>query len=172
MIVKLRPIIIIAALVVIGLVGIVCWQLVDWKVAADTREPSAQPSQITAAQQSDEESGGSFFPHFRLQREKIRSQQLELLQQIINNPNTDDTSKQSALNRLLTITNAMEMELKAEGLLKAQGFKEGVVIMQDSAASVIISGPELNETEEEQVKNRVAGVLKVKSQQISLINRD
>ncbi len=114
----------------------------------------------------------SFFPYFRLQREKVRSQQLELLQEIINNPNTDDTSKQSALNRLLTITSAMEMELKAEGLLKAQGFTEGVVIVQDSAASVIFSGPELDETEEEQVKGQVAGVLKMKSQQVSLIRKD
>lgn len=97
---------------------------------------------------------------------------MELLQEIINNPNTDDTTKQSALNRLLTITNAMEMEVKAEGLLKAQGFKEGVVIVQDSTASVIISGPELNESEEEQVKSQVAGILKMDSQQINLIKQD
>lgn len=172
MIVKLRPLIIIGVLVVIASVAIVCWQLVEWRVAADTWEPTAEPSSITVAQKSSEGIEGSFFPQFRLQREKVRSQQLELLQQIINNPNTDDTSKQSALNRLLTITNAMEIELKAEGLLKAQGFKEGVVIVQDSAASVIISGPVLDETEEEQVKSQVAGVLKMKSQQISLINQD
>lgn len=171
MIVQLRSKIIIAAIVVMALVGIGCWRLADWKTAAETPEPPDIP-QITAAQHSNPESEGSFFPYFRLQREKVRSQQLELLQEIINNPNTDDTSKQSALNRLLTITSAMEMELKAEGLLKAQGFDEGVVIVQESAASVIISGPELNETEEEQVKNQVAGVLKMKSQQISLINQD
>ena len=76
------------------------------------------------------------------------------------------------MNRLLTITNAMEMELKAEGLLKARGFKEGVVIIQDSVASVIVSGPALDEAEEEQIKSQVAGVLKMDSRQVSLINRE
>lgn len=172
MVVKLRPIIIGAVILAVALVGFGCWQLVDGKTAARIPEPPADLSPITATKQSSPESESSFFPYFRLQREKVRSQQLELLQEIINNPNTDDTSKQSALNRLLAITMAMEMELKAEGLLKAQGFKEGIVIVQDSAASVIISGPELKETEEEQVKSQVAGVLKMKSQQISLINQD
>jgi stage III sporulation protein AH len=172
MIVKLKPILIIAAVFVVTLVGIGCWQLVDWKMAANTPEPPAEPPQISVTQRQTETTEKSFFPAFRLQREKVRSQQLELLQEIINNPNTDDTSKQSALTRLLTITNAMELELKAEGLLQAQGFKEGVVIVKDAAASVIISGPELDETEEELVRSQVAGVLKMKSQQISLIRKD
>ncbi|MGE5544349.1 MAG: SpoIIIAH-like family protein [Bacillota bacterium] len=172
MIVQLRSKSIIAAIAVVALVGIACWQLVNWRTAANTSEPPTVPPQITVDRQSTPEPEGSFFPYFRLQREKVRSQQLELLQEIINNPNTDDTTKQSALNRLLTITNAMEMEVKAEGLLKAQGFKEGVVIVQDSTASVIISGPELNESEEEQVKSQVAGILKMDSQQINLIKQD
>lgn len=172
MIIKMRPAIIIAILAVTAAVGISCWRLADWQAGAATWDPPPEVPQITLAPSSEAAEPGSFFPYFRLQREKMRGQQLELLQQIINNPNTDDTSRQSALNRLLTVTNAMEMELKAEGLLKAQGFQDGVIILQDSAASIIISGPQLNEAEEEQVKNRVAGVLKIKTQQISLINRD
>ncbi|MGI6514202.1 MAG: SpoIIIAH-like family protein [Syntrophomonadaceae bacterium] len=172
MIFQLRHKVLIAALVAVALVGIGCWQLAEWRTESIKTEPPAELPSVTAAGQLPEESEGSFYPHFRLQREKVRSQQLELLQEIINNPNTDDTSKQSAMNRLLTITNAMEMELKAEGLLKARGFKEGVVIIQDSVASVIVSGPALDEAEEEQIKSQVAGVLKMDSRQVSLINRE
>lgn len=168
MIIKLRTVLIVVAVAAVALVGIGCWRLVDWKPVADNSESP----KITVAQQSSGETERSFFPYFRLQREKIRSQQLELLEKIINNPNTDDKTKQSALTRLLAITNAMDMELKAEGLLKAQGFKEGVVILQDAAASVIISGAELGEKEEAQIKSQIAGVLKMSSQQISLINRE
>jgi len=172
MILQLRSRVIIAVLAAVALIGIGCWQLARWSMALNKTEPSANLPPVTVSSQSPKESEGSFYPYFRLQREKVRSQQLELLQEIINNPNTDDASKQSAMNRLLTITNAMEMELKAEGLLKARGFEEGVVIIQDSAASVIVSGPPLDEAEEEQIKSQVAGVLKMDSGQVSLINRE
>ncbi|NLW43841.1 MAG: SpoIIIAH-like family protein [Syntrophomonadaceae bacterium] len=172
MIFQLRLRVIIAALAAVVLVGIGCWRLADWRMASSQTEPSSDLPQVTIADRLPQESEGSFYPQFRLQREKVRSRQLELLQEIINNPNTDDSSKQSAMNRLLSITQAMEMELKAEGLLKARGFKEGVVIIQDSAASVIVSGPPLDEAEEEQIRSQVAGILKMDSHQINLINRE
>ncbi len=174
MIVKLRslPILIVVIVVMAVIAGIGIWQLLDPSPVKDSSESSVKSSTVTVAKQSLVESEKSFFPYFRLQREKVRSQQLELLKEIINNPNTDDKSKQAALTRLLTITNAMEMELKIEGLLKAQGFKEGIVILQDTTASVIISGPQMNETKETEIKNQVAQVLKMKSQEVSLINRE
>jgi len=171
MIVKLRPWLIASVVAVVALVGVGAFHLAEWSPAGSSPKDVPDTPRITVSS-TVPNSEKSFFPYFRLQREKVRSQQLELLKEIVNNPNTDDKSKQAALSRLLTLTNAMEMELKAEGLLKAQGFKEGVVILQEAGASVIISGPKLAEAREAQIKNQVAGVLKLSSDQVILIQKD
>ncbi|NLV16469.1 MAG: SpoIIIAH-like family protein [Syntrophomonadaceae bacterium] len=168
MIIKLRPIMIGAAIVCALGAGI--WQMGSWSTQVAERELETEPSVIPAAgtSWSQEE---SFFPYYRLQREKVRSQQLEILKEIINNPNTDEKSKQSAFTKLLAITNVMEMELKVEGLLKARGFQEGVVIIQEEGASVVISAQAFDEEKEARLKEGVAGVLKINSTQIDITNR-
>jgi stage III sporulation protein AH len=125
-----------------------------------------------ASQKKTTNSAVSFFPGYRLQRERVRSQQLELLRDIINNSNTDDKTKEAAMGRLLSITSQMERELKAEGLLKAQGFREGVVIIQDDSATVVVSSPAMNEQKTEKTKSEMAGVLKTGTDQINVITRN
>ena len=168
MIIKLRPILI--GIAIVGTIGAGIWQLGNFSTQVVEQELAIESPTIPvgSASLSQEE---SFFPYYRLQREKVRSQQLEILQEIINNPNTDEKSKQSAFARLLAITNTMEIELKVEGLLKARGFQEGVVIIQEEGASVVVSTQVFDAEEDAQLKDILAGVLKINSSQIDITNR-
>ncbi|MGE5416876.1 MAG: SpoIIIAH-like family protein [Acidobacteriota bacterium] len=110
-----------------------------------------------------------FFPQYRLQRDRVRGEQLDILKEIVNNPNTDEKSKQSALNRLLTITGGMEKEMKAEGLLKAEGFLEGVVILDNGQANVVVYCNKLEPDRKDELIKQISGILGLEHDKVNLI---
>ncbi|MGE5405347.1 MAG: SpoIIIAH-like family protein [Candidatus Saccharibacteria bacterium] len=110
-----------------------------------------------------------FFPQYRLQRDRVRGEQLDILKEIVNNPNTDEKSKQSALNRLLAITGGMEKEMKAEGLLKAEGFVEGVVILDNGQANIIVYSNTLEQDRKSELIKQISGILGLEQDKVNLI---
>jgi stage III sporulation protein AH len=92
----------------------------------------------------DSEGQGQFFVEFRLERERVRSRELDTLQQLINNPNVSKEAKTEAENKLLALQEKMEMELLVENAIKAQGFKNAILILQEDGALVIVDAPELS----------------------------
>lgn len=82
-----------------------------------------------------------FFIEYRLERDRIRSQQIDLLREIVNNPNSPETTRQEAQRRLLTISQALDTEMKIENLIKAENFKDVAVFIQDKSATVIVQTP-------------------------------
>lgn len=92
----------------------------------------------------DSEGQGQFFVEFRLERGRVRSRELDTLQQLINNPNVSKEAKTEAENKLLALQEKMEMELLVENAIKAQGFKNAILILQEDGALVIVDAPELS----------------------------
>lgn len=90
------------------------------------------------------EGQGQFFVEFRLERERVRSRELDTLQQLINNPNVSSEAKTEAEKKLLALQEKMETELLVENAIKAQGFKNAILILQEDGALVIVDAPELS----------------------------
>lgn len=90
---------------------------------------------------------GEFFVEFRLERERVRSRELDVLQQMINNPNVSSEAKSEAEKKLLALQERMETELLVESAVKAQGFKNAILILQEDGAMVIVDAPELDSQE-------------------------
>lgn len=88
--------------------------------------------------------GSEFFVEFRLERERVRSRELDVLQQMINNPNITAETKSEAEKKLLSLQGVMEMELLVENAVKSQGFKNAILIMQEEGALIIVDAEELN----------------------------
>jgi len=84
-----------------------------------------------------------YFIEYRLERERVRSKELDILMQMINNPNVTPSSKTEAEAKLLELQGIMELELQVEGAVKAQGFANAVLIMQQGGALVIVDAEEL-----------------------------
>lgn len=110
-----------------------------------------------------------YFPQYRLERDEVRGEQLEILKEIINNPNTDDNSRQAAVERLLTVTGAEEREMKAENLIKARGYQDGVVILENGTANVVIYGKSGGEEQEGDLARQLASILGVDRDKIFFI---
>jgi len=90
---------------------------------------------------------GQFFVEYRLERERVRSREFDVLQQMINNPNVTTESKTEAEKKLLQLQEIMETELLVENAVKAQGYDNAILIMQQDGALVIVDSPELSSQE-------------------------
>ncbi len=67
-----------------------------------------------------------------------RNKAMELLNEIINNPSTDETTKTSALTQLSQMADNMEKEGVCEGILNSKGMGEMVVYIADGVATVTV----------------------------------
>ncbi|MBM7622756.1 SpoIIIAH-like family protein [Sporohalobacter salinus] len=81
----------------------------------------------------------NFFVEYRLERDKIRSEQVNLLREMINNPNSNKELKNKAQNRLLEITNNLEKEMEVESLIRARDYKDAISFIHQNSVDVIIA---------------------------------
>ncbi|MGI5824497.1 MAG: SpoIIIAH-like family protein [Bacillota bacterium] len=79
-----------------------------------------------------------YFINYEMEREKVRSEQLELLNEMVEGENTLPEVKQEAENKILSITEGMENELLLESLLVAKYGGEAVVFVQEDKVNVIL----------------------------------
>lgn len=88
-----------------------------------------------------------FFVDFRLDRERTRGQQLEQLRELINNSKVDEASRQTAAQGWLALTQQIGKELEMEGLIKAKGWNDCVVLVQEASCTVVVRAPKLTQSE-------------------------
>ncbi|MFZ5647826.1 MAG: SpoIIIAH-like family protein [Bacillota bacterium] len=97
-----------------------------------------------------------FFVEYRLQRDKARSQQVEILKDIIGSPaSTADTSK-AAQEQLLNISRNVSKEARVENLLKARGYREAVVCVDQKGVTVVLESRSLTPAEENKIVDMVS----------------
>lgn len=132
--------------------------------AQPTPEPSEQP------QQAQTPAEDSFYGEYRLQREQVRSEELELLQSIIDDQHTSQEMKDIATSRKIAIAEAMEYELMTENVLYAKDFGQTVVMLGKDTATVILSG-QLDDIAAAQVAEAVTGVTGVSFENVVIIPR-
>ena len=97
----------------------------------------------------------------RLSREQVRSQNREVLMEIINNSASDEAAVSEAMASLTAMNDAAEKEQAAETLLEAKGFGNSVVSMNDGSVAVVICMESIDDTQRAQIEDivkRKAGV--------------
>lgn len=120
-------------------------QNVEWKPAPRPDSQSAgattgltpgQAVQPAIAQKED------FFIEYRLDRERTRGRQIELLREIINSSAASEQARQKAQEELLAITDKLAREMELEHLLRARGYRDATVCIEGKGVTVIVQpGP-------------------------------
>lgn len=113
--------------------------------------------------------GTAFFVEYRLERDRRRSQQIDMLKQIIDNPNAPTDSKQEAQKRLVELTKQMDLELQLEKLIVAKGYKEAAVFIQPQAVNVVVMAEKLTEEDANKIGDLVSRSTGRPREQISII---
>jgi len=97
----------------------------------DAAEPAAAPVVAVTPVRVDP------LAEFRLERERLRSRQMDLLQAIVADAAASEERRRDAQQRLLALWEAEAREAQIENLLRAQGF-EAVAVVSESGAYVVV----------------------------------
>ena len=97
----------------------------------------------------------NYFAEEKLLREQSRAAQIEQLSQYVANENLDQDSKSKAAANLLQIQERIEKESSAEALLRAKGFQEVYVRIDDDTVDVVVNKAELSDTDIAQIEEIV-----------------
>lgn len=112
-----------------------------------------------------------FFIEFRLEREKVRSQHIDILATMLDNKDMALEIKTSAQKSLQSLLNISEMEMQIETLLLAKGFEDAVICWQDHAVHVIIREEGLTAVRAVQIRDLVARSLFVDLEDVVVIEK-
>ncbi|WP_049764996.1 SpoIIIAH-like family protein [Syntrophothermus lipocalidus] len=160
-------------------VGLLLVAICSWVILAGRSVPErvkeAAPVTSSTSTKKPETVGQDrgFFSEYRLERERTRDQQVELLREMLNNANLDPKSREKAAARLVEISMTIDREMKAEALVKARGYEDCVVIVQPSLTTVIVSykGAAIPLDEENELKEQVASVIQCRPNHVCVITR-
>jgi len=135
------------ALISIGYVGIGKDMLTETTTASiienEPPMPTVENVNVVDKQEQADKKSAEFFIEYRLERERTRGQQVEWLREIINNENADAETRKKAQEQLYTISQNIGKEMEIENLIRAKGFQDAVVLLQDKVVTVVVRSKEL-----------------------------
>lgn len=112
----------------------------------------------------------TYYQNYQLEREQVRSKELALLDEVVNNANSSAEAKDEASKRKISITENMEQELIIENLLEAKNFKNSAAFIQEGKVTIVLDG-ELDDNEATQVADIVDGVTGVGFENVVIVKR-
>lgn len=114
----------------------------------------------------------SFFSEYILDREKRRSLEVDIWQNIINNKNTGDKYKELAQKEIVKIVSLIEKEMMMERLIVSRGFNNALVFLADESITVIVETDELTQAQVAQIQDIVVRKTKLDPNNIRIMKKD
>ena len=97
----------------------------------------------------------SYFVQAKLDREQSRAKQKDMLNEMLNNEKATYEQKNEATTAMLQIQKRIEKENAAEDMLKAKGFSEVYVRIDDDTVDVVVDKEKLTDTEIAQIEDTI-----------------
>lgn len=119
-----------------------------------------------------ETAGASFFSEYRLERDKNRSKEVEMWQDIINSEKAEENFKSMAQQELVKIVAQTEKEMIIENLIIARGFNDALVFLTDDSATVIVEAKELTPSNVAQIQDIIVRKTKLDSKNIKIMKKN
>jgi stage III sporulation protein AH len=159
------------------LAGLLYWlvavekQISSWDIVPDENPkiPSVFSDFTPILDDWQLEEADAFYVEYRLQRDRVRSQEMETLIDLINNPNVTADGKARAEDQLLRLVDMMEKELLVENLVKAQGFRDAIFFLRGNKAHLVIKAKNLNQAQFAQLSEMVSIVAGIGMEDVVII---
>lgn len=97
----------------------------------------------------------SYFVQAKLEREQARSKEKEILDEMINNTNLDESKRGECADEKMEIQKRIEKETAAESMIESKGFNEVYVRIDDETVDVVVNKETLSEAEIAQIEDIV-----------------
>lgn len=131
---------------------------------------SESKSENKAPEKMDSCQEGDFFAEYRLQRERSRSREMQVLRELASDEEQGQAFREAASLKIMHIMEEMEKEMKAENLVKSRGIEECVVISEPGMSTVVVKGSAAA-IDEDEIKGLICRVLEVSDKNICMVFR-
>ncbi len=163
MIIKRKPFVVISLVILLFVVGILNYNLVhkDPKMAEGNAIDNEGPINAELVDGKTEEEimadskrlSKEFFIEYRLERDKNRSQNISLLENIVSNKDTDNETRSEAQKEMINLVKLSEKEMVIENLIRAKGFNDVIVFIHDGYVNAIVDSEELSAAHAAQIQD-------------------
>ncbi|GAB6099035.1 SpoIIIAH-like family protein [Halanaerocella petrolearia] len=126
---------------------------------------------VAKVEKKAKKSNKDFFVEYRVERDQARSEQINLLREMINNPNSDKELKAQAQKLLLQITNNIEKEMEIESLIRARGYEDGIAFIHDDSVELVIASTGLQRDDVAKIGDIIVNSTGVSLQDITIIEK-
>jgi stage III sporulation protein AH len=109
-----------------------------------------------------------FFIEYRVERDRLRSERVDLLREVSKNTKSDDGARQKAQDAIIKITLDRQKEMEMENLIKARGFNDAIVVLRENSVSAIIKTTTLSKDEVMQIADVIARSAGVRPEDITI----
>lgn len=106
-------------------------------------EVEAIEALATRMEEEDIARDEDFFVEFRLERDRSRSQQLDLLRELVASPETEREILEESQRRIIVVTERMEKEMEVESLIRARGYQDALAFIHGDSIDIIVLNPDL-----------------------------
>ncbi len=137
------------------------------------------PPQIVESQEKnapeittpDAKNADNYYAAYRLERENVRSRQLELLQSICDDEKTDAESRKDALEQIIAINNSLGQELQLEKLITAKTNQPSAVFIQNEKVTVVVDAADIDKEMAIQIGDMVKSVTGLSLDKVVVVPR-
>lgn len=113
----------------------------------------------------------AFFVEYRLERDRVRGKELELLNDLVNNASATMESRREAEKQILQLVELMEKELIIENMLKAQGYADAIFFSGGNGATVMVQADYLSEEEFWRIADMIAAIAGFPRENVQVIQQ-
>lgn len=140
--------------------------------SSDLEKVSTSIKEIDPVSSIAKTKDGDFFIDYKLERDRLRSQEADYLRELINNPNAAEQSKEKAQQDLIALSQKVEKEMIVENLIKAKGFEDAVIFLSNDVANVVVKTKGLEAKDVAQITDIVIKTVDTPADKITIIERD
>ena len=101
------------------------------------------------------DSKSTYFVQAKLDREQSRAKQKDMLTDMINSKSVNDEQKKDFANSILDLQQRIEKEAAAEDMIKAKGFNEAYVRIDDETVDVVVDAESITDQQAAQIEDIV-----------------
>ena len=131
-----RNLIIITSVLAVAIIAATSWALFPASTGDDLPSGANEGEGTVEADAIKE--ADSYFAASQLSRQKARDEAMEVLQSVIEDENSNDEAKATALADIAKMAEDMEAEANVETLVMSKGFEQCVAVISESGISVVV----------------------------------
>ncbi len=110
-----------------------------------------------------------YFTTAKKEREEVREDALEDVEEILKNSKLSDAEKKAALETLTKLTKNATNEVNIENLLKAKGFQQALAVIGDDEINIVVKSDGLTTANTLQIQDIVTNQTEIPLSKIKII---